>query len=83
MKMKWSHIHSYIYMYQQCKISKKNIRFRILSGEKPYFFSNNIWNMYYMYDYLNNHCKQCKEMKPYNIAFWDEEISIPKYHNPS
>lgn len=40
-------------------------------------------NMYYMYDYLNNHCKQCKEMKPYNIAFWEEEISIPKYHNPS
>lgn len=26
-------------------------------------------NMYFMYDYLNNHCKQCKEMKPYNIAF--------------
>lgn len=40
-------------------------------------------NMYNMYDYLNNQCKQCKEMKPYTIAFWEEEISIPKYHNPS
>lgn len=39
--------------------------------------------MYYMYDYLNNHCNQCNEMKPYNIALWDEEISIQKYHNPS
>lgn len=56
-------------MYQQCKISKKNIRFRILSGEKPYLSLTIYENMYYMYDYLNNHCKQCKEMKPYNIAF--------------